>query len=229
MANMSRYAKMTMMQRGREETRSNYDAESRFRDRRGREHYDNGRFAPMRNSMEHDGYGYMRAYGGEMRGGMAYGNGGEMRGAYPGRSIPVRSEQGYDMEGTVWPVYADPVRQIGFSAHGGEWSGGHMSHGGAAGSARMDRATAETWVRNLGQNWTMEQAKQIMTRYGYACDPVEFWVALNMMQSDYSRVAAVCGSDKEEFYAAMAHAFLDDKDALPGKLSRYYHAIVKRD
>lgn len=30
---------------------SNYDMESRFRDRRGREHYDNGRFAPMRNEM----------------------------------------------------------------------------------------------------------------------------------------------------------------------------------
>ena len=223
MANMSRYAKMTMMQRGREEARGNYDADSRFRDRRGREHYNNGRFAPMRSTMEHDGYGNMRSYGGEMRSDSG------MYGNYPGRNIPVRSERGYGMEGTVWPVYSDPMRQIGFSAHGGEWSGGHMSHGGASGSEHMDRATAEKWVRNLGQNWTMEQAKQIMTRYGYACDPVEFWVALNMMQSDYSRVAAVCGSDKEEFYAAMAHAFLDDKDAMPDKLSRYYHAVVKKD
>lgn len=38
--------------RGNYEMESNYDAESRFRDRRGREHYDDGRFAPMRNEMQ---------------------------------------------------------------------------------------------------------------------------------------------------------------------------------
>ena len=38
-----------------------------------------------------------------------------------------------------------------------------------------------------GQNWTMEQAKQIMTRYGYQADPVEFYVRLKMMKSDYAK------------------------------------------
>ena len=62
--------RLLMMEKARENTRRNgmdrrmestdmtiggYGAESRFRDRRGREHYDNGRFAPMRNEMRHAG------------------------------------------------------------------------------------------------------------------------------------------------------------------------------
>lgn len=201
---MTRYAKMTMMQRGREE-----EAEARFRDRRGREHYDNGRFAPMRNEMDTTVYPESR---------------------YPGRNMPVRSSMGYSMEEEPWPVYANMPR-IGFAANAEHMRGAdRMEHGHSWGrSMDLDKHTAEMWVHDMGQSWTMEQAKQIMTRYGYACDPMEFWVALNMMKSDYSRVASVCGADKEEFYAAMAHAFLDDKDALPGKLSRYYHAVVKND
>ena len=38
-----------------EDAQNNMDyGESRFRDRRGREHYDNGRFAPMRNALDDD-------------------------------------------------------------------------------------------------------------------------------------------------------------------------------
>ena len=34
-------------------------------------------------------------------------------------------------------------------------------------------------------------------------------------------------ASKIEFYADMAKAFLDDKDAQPDKLARYYEYIVK--
>ena len=98
----------------------------------------------------------------------------------------------------------------------------------------MTKEAAEKWVRSMkgaaggpGQHWTMEQAKQIMTRYGYQADPVEFYVALNMMKSDYVKAAQKVGADKEEFYAAMADAFLNDEDAKADKLALYHHYIAK--
>ena len=62
--------RLLMMEKARENTRregtdrrmdsadmtmGGYDVESRFRDRRGREHYGNGKFAPMRNEMGYEG------------------------------------------------------------------------------------------------------------------------------------------------------------------------------
>ena len=59
--------------------RDNYGVDNRFRDRRGRERYDDGRFAPMRNELGRMGGDYSggyswsnstgREYGAENRGG----------------------------------------------------------------------------------------------------------------------------------------------------------------
>ena len=38
----------------------NYDVDDKFRDRRGREHYDNGRYAPRSEMMEPEDRGYRR-------------------------------------------------------------------------------------------------------------------------------------------------------------------------
>lgn len=54
---MKRSTKMMLMSNGKRgqdgdwdsRSRENYGMEDKFRDRRGREHYDNGRFSPMRN------------------------------------------------------------------------------------------------------------------------------------------------------------------------------------
>ena len=240
MANRTRrLMRMTMAADHSGRPESTYEAESRFRDRRGRWHYDNGRYAPR---SETD-----------------IGIDGRFR---EDRDWP----RGEDREGQMmedWPVYdyvppvyrEDPVRQIGFVAHGGEIGGNYRSdaeyragremdphHGhaetGHAYSDQMPRLTkekAEQWVRSMhnangtnGQNWNMEQAQHIMHRYGIQCDPVEFYVALNMMKSDYSKAAAQLGVDKEEFYAAMAKAFLMDDDAHKDKLARYWQYIAKK-
>ena len=55
-------------------------------------------------------------------------------------------------------------------------------------------------------------------------------VAMNMMYSDYYGVAVDFGVNRPEFYAALAEAFLMDKDG-PGpeaKLCAYYRGIVER-
>ena len=70
-----------------DDERMEYGAENRFRDRRGREHYDNGRFAPMRNEMRQEG-GYTE------RGGRSEYRGGEneKRGGYEGGRNEFRQE-----------------------------------------------------------------------------------------------------------------------------------------
>ena len=95
--------------------------------------------------------------------------------------------------------------------------------------------TATEWSKRLqnedgstGPHWTLEQAKQLATQRSIPADPLEFWLALNLMYSDYSKVAKkhnVGGSI--DFYVDMAKAFLDDKDAGPDKLAKYYEFVVK--
>ena len=280
--NMSRMARMEIMRPDR--TR---DAESRFRDRRGREHYDDGRFAPMRNDTNIEIEGRFRDdRSGYAETGMSYGMEPESR-RYR-RDDMGRFRSDYDMEtygpqsrmedwerrdggrmnypGAPFPVYrqSDGMRgggydmnQIGFNANremgqnygmdagyqarnemeynrGSRTAGGHAS-GMEHHMEPMTKEKAEAWVRSMkgangmpGQHWTMEQAKQIMARHGYQDDPVEFYVALNMMKSDYMKAAQKMGVDKEEFYACMADAFLNDEDAHKDKLARYHEYIVKK-
>lgn len=211
----------------------NYDAESRFRDRQGREHYDNGRFAP-RNEMSYGEMGgnHDRA---EMGGGRDQG----------------RMEMGYrpfpDSTGG-----GERMNQIGFRAgpevdsnyrmeagyQGGHEMEHHTSpmHMGRAGSMpKLTKETAEEWARSMenedgtkGPHWTIEQTKQVMAQKGVNCDPWEFFAALNAMYSDYSKVFKKHGvGDKLDFYVEMAKAFIDDKDAQPEKLARYYEYVVK--
>lgn len=259
MAKMNRMAKLAIMRNGREESR--YGAESRFRDRTGREHYNDGRFAPMRNDTNIEIEGRFRDdRAGYEAPGMRYAmepesrryrrNGGRMN--YPGAPFPVYRESD-GMRG------GGDMNRIGFNANH-EWDddrvgmnmdypmrnemeympgmrsgGGHASGMGEDMMMEpMTKEKAEKWVRSMkgatggpGQHWTMEQAKQIMTRYGYQADPVEFYVALNMMKSDYTKAAQKVGADKEEFYAAMADAFLNDEDAKADKLALYHQYIAK--
>ncbi len=59
------------------------------------------------------------------------------------------------------------------------------------------------------------------------CDPIEFWIAMNMMYSDYYLVAKKFNMNTPDFYAEMAKAFLDDKDVQDNKLMNYFSYVVK--
>lgn len=97
----------------------------------------------------------------------------------------------------------------------------------------MEKARA--WMKSMknadgtqGPHWDMNQAKQIMSQRGIECDPTDFWAAINMIYSDYCGVAKKYNlGDKIDFYAELARAFLDDQDAQPDKLARYYEFVVK--
>ena len=51
---------------------------------------------------------------------------------------------------------------------------------------------------------------------------------MNMMYSDYCKAAEKVNANSVDFYAYMARAFLEDKDAQPDKLERYYRCIAKK-
>lgn len=97
----------------------------------------------------------------------------------------------------------------------------------------LTRELAEEWVANMenadgtrGGHWNIEKTEQIRKQLGFNCDPVKFWVTINMMYSDYCAAAKKNGCNNVDFYADMALAFLDDKDAQPNKLARYRQYIA---
>ncbi len=150
-----------------------YDMESRFRDRRGREHYDNGRFAPMRNEMGYEGpysggnrydidvnrYEYEAPegnYRNEMRGGYNRDRRGDTRmemGGYDNmednwgmeqRRNPVGFAARFDSPGSSDASY----QRMDEMAHR---SGSKMDHGGAMSHQmpKFDERTAKEWVAKM--------------------------------------------------------------------------------
>lgn len=94
---------------------------------------------------------------------------------------------------------------------------------------------AEEWASKLqnedgssGPHWTIEQTKRIMAQRNLSIDPAEFWMAINLIYSDFSPVAKKHGvGGNLDFYVDMAKAFLEDKDAGANKIARYYECVVK--
>lgn len=99
----------------------------------------------------------------------------------------------------------------------------------------ISQLSAEKWARGMesadgsrGPHWSMDQVKQVMAQHGVSEDPWEFFAAINAMYSDYSAVLKKYGlGDKLAVYVDLAKAFIDDPDAQPDKLARYFQYIVK--
>ena len=103
----------------------------------------------------------------------------------------------------------------------------------------FSREDAEAWAAKMqnadgtvGPHWTMEQTTAVAESMGIQAPVVPRWawgVTMNMMYSDYYPVAVEFGLNRPEFYAALAKAFLLDKDG-PGpeqKLMAYYEHIAR--
>lgn len=110
------------------------------------------------------------------------------------------------------------------AAHSGETEDGPLTKEQAIGwVAFMENADG-----TRGGHWSMEETEVIRMQRGIDCDSVMFFAAMNMMYSDYCRAAEKTGAASIDFYAYMAKAFLDDKDAAPNKLARYYYFIAEK-
>lgn len=100
----------------------------------------------------------------------------------------------------------------------------------------------ETWKSMMknedgtrGVHFRGEQVKHACQQAGIDCEEFGedvFCLAMNMMYSDYCKVAKKYGVDTPEYYADLAKAFLRDKDfdgKPEEKLYLYYKAIVEQD
>ena len=229
---MSRTAKVLMMRDGEW-------PESRFRDNRGREHYDNGRYAPTRSE-------YIPPY---------YQEPNQVYNRYDDRALQreyPRNERGNSWDGsgrfrTEYDTVDGRRRAIGFGGpemhYDAPWPADEMAHktgsterGHSASdvAAPMTRERTEEWMRKLqnedgttGPHWSYDQATNLMRQKGYNFEPVEFYAALNIMYSDYCKVAKKMNVNTVDFFASMAEAFLADQDAVKDKLAAYYSHVVK--
>lgn len=111
----------------------------------------------------------------------------------------------------------------------GHVSGRYIGRESETMSQPIDERTARMWVERMdgGEHFEMPQAEELRHLVSAKCSPWAFYVAVNMMYSDYSDVARQLGMDKKEFYAHMAKAFMEDVDAKDHKLRRYMDNIAK--
>lgn len=135
-------------------------------------------------------------------------------------------------------------RQIGFGASATMGNGmqeREMREGYASGTRQpFGREIAEKWVREMhnedkqhqrGGKWTPEMIRPLAQKFGVPDDGEKFWefyAMTNAMYSDYCEVAKQFGIVSPEFYALMAKAWMNDRDANPDKTALYYDYIVKK-
>ena len=202
------------------------EIENRFRDRQGPQYYGNGRDNPVRGERDdgvRNGYepmdhymppihetstGYRYDGGGNRMIGFA---GGEMRSDY---RMDASHQNRDEME------HRTSTKKPGHS-------GSDMQP--------MTRDKAQRWVQKMknadgstGEHWSFDQTYQLMKQRNIDCEPAEFYATMNMLWSDYGKVAEKFGLTGVEFWAEMSKAFLMDKDAEDGKLMLYYECIVKK-
>ena len=197
-----------------------YEMESRFRDRRGREHYNNGRFAPMAR-----GYGpYAQGYEGpfdrtEM-------DGDDMRPI----GFNARWDDGPRMTSdATMPRHREMDRLPGNRPMMGGYMAGETDY------PKMDEQTAMHWARNMhnedgtkGPHWSMDQVRQVMNQKGVDCELPEFFAVMNSLYSDYDPILKKHNASNIDLYVDMAKAWIRDKDAVPNKAMAYYECVVRK-
>lgn len=104
-----------------------------------------------------------------------------------------------------------------------------------SGTKKVDEKCARKWVDKMknsdgstGPYFETEDAERLRKMICPECQQWEWYVAINMMHSDYAEAAQEMGVDGEEYYAHMAKAFLKDKDAGEDKLAKYMEHIPKK-
>ena len=205
--------------------RDDYGVDNRFRDRRGREHYDNGRFAP-RNGMD-------ERMGGDDGGSDYRGGGDYRRESRPEKRTgePAMNIIGFDRRPEIPMNYEARVDYKSESDM--DHKGGGMMRGGAVGTM-FDEETAHEWTRKMhnedgtkGEHWNMDQVKKLMVQRGVQYNLPEVYAIINSLYSDYCKVFKKYGFNSPEAYLDLAIAWLNDSDAVEDKAMAYYECIVK--
>ena len=103
---------------------------------------------------------------------------------------------------------------------------------------RLDKEAIMAWVSSMedsdgvrGGKYSWHQAQQYALNKGITDEyrMLEMYAIMNAMYADYHKVAKKFGVDRDEFYACMAIAFIEDPDAVDDKVEEYYKHVVKHE
>lgn len=91
---------------------------------------------------------------------------------------------------------------------------------------KISPAEAEAYVKAMrpaGQNWTHKQVKEYLASKGITDRCTDYYLVMNMVYNDYQRTAQLYGLQSDvEFYFSLARDFIEDPDAKPFKVERYF-------
>ena len=73
-----------------------------------------------------------------------------------------------------------------------------------------------------GQRWSREDIAEYLRGKGINDHVTEYYLVMNMMVNDYSRTAKIIGQDDADFYFNLAYDFINDEDAKPDKIAKYF-------
>lgn len=197
--------------------------EDKFRDRRGREHYDNGRYAPQSRYDVWSDPTITQRYTGPRY------EQDDMPGMRGGRNTP-RSMIGFERDNQ----YSPSMHHDEYSSRSGDME----RHSGNVVSMPRSKGftpeMAEEWTSHMenedgttGPHWSFEQIEKIIAQRGIDCDPYKFWAIMNAVYSDGVKVAKKHNVNTMDYYVDMALSWLHDKDAVGDKTAAYYEYVVK--
>lgn len=230
------------------------EPEGAFYDRRGRRHYDSGRYAPMSAYGEPEGRRRYRRYSdGRFAPRSDYM---PMEPWSEGDDGPRMERGGYRSsrrDGGARSYDGSSPRMIGFGRDWGnedrrsdatlpqyremDYMSGRRDQTGMAYSdqlPRFDKRMAMEWTAGMvnadgtkGPHWTLEQTTDAMKKHGVDCDPVEWFAVMNSLYSDYCEALKKNNASTMETYVCLAKAWLDDDDAIENKAAAYFTYIVE--
>lgn len=73
---------------------------------------------------------------------------------------------------------------------------------------------------SIGGHWDYDTTTKVLKAKGYDFNPCDWYVALNMIYSDYYKTGR-----SDDTYIELAYDFLADKDAPEDKMKKYYKAM----
>ena len=91
---------------------------------------------------------------------------------------------------------------------------------------RISPAEAEAYVKAMrpaGQHWTYKQVKEYLATKGITERVTDYYLVMNMVFNDYQKTAQLFNLQNDaEFYFSLARDFIEDVDAKPFKVERYF-------
>ena len=91
---------------------------------------------------------------------------------------------------------------------------------------RIDEPRAEDIVNSMkpyGEHWDYDTVKQFVMTKGVEDDFCDYYLVMNMYYNDSYDTAKMVGmQDDAEFYFSLARDFIEDKDAKPYKVAKYF-------